>query len=346
MPAPAKTHRLLSRIGHLLAVAVAILTLAALPSAASAKDVSILPLGDSITAGNSYGGYRAKMAADLTAAGYTFHLLGSQIMPDGGQTAPSLRPPFDGLRHEGHGGWRIDQLDANLNGNTNVDAGGNGGYFITGGHGTGRPAIQPDVVLILAGINDINQYYGQKQAANQTMNAAELLPILQQRMTSLINNLHTLTPSSHLLLSNVIPYANGLLDDRVTGANTTQRQIWAAEDGVSPEQEYGVNHYVILFNRWLEDEFIPEQQALGVKVTLVDQYSNFILPNGSVRGWGPNPPDGYADYGLHPNQFGYDLMGATWAAAIDAVVPEPTVSVLLLGGMALMARRRRFTAAR
>jgi hypothetical protein len=99
--------------------------------------------------------------------------------------------------------------------------------------------------------------------------------------------------------------------------------------GVSPEQELGVNHYVILFNRWLKDEFAPQQKAGGVKITLVDQYQNFILPDGKVRGWGPKPGDGYADFRLHPNQFGYDLMGATWAKAIQAAsVPEPGSSTL------------------
>lgn len=165
---------------------------------------------------------------------------------------------------------------------------------------------------------------GQKEAAGQRMNSNELMPILQARMTSLVDNLHSLTPDSHILLRNVIPYANGLLKDTITGATTSQRQAWARLDGVSPEQELGVNHYVILFNRWLKEEFVPKQKAEGVKITLVDQYQNFILPNGKVRGWGTKPGDGYADFGLHPNQFGYDLMGATWAKAIQAVsVPEP-----------------------
>jgi lysophospholipase L1-like esterase len=287
---------------------------------ARGAEVSILPLGDSITDGNSYGGYRAKMASELTADGHVFHLLGSKTMQNNAQTAASLRPPYDGPRHEGHGGWRIDHLDGNLNAATNHDQDGNGGYFITGGNGTGRQAIHPDFVLVLAGINDINQHLGEKSNAGEQMNADELMPILKGRMASLIDNLSTLRPDSQILLSNVIPYANGLLDDRVMGATAAQRQIWAAEDGVSPEQELGVNHYVILFNKWLKDEFVPTQKEAGVKIELVDQYKNFILPNGSVRGWGPEAPDGYGDYGLHPNQFGHDLMGATWAEAIGEVL--------------------------
>ena len=291
----------------------------------NAAEFSVLPLGDSITAGNGYGGYRAQLGADLTSQGHTFHLLGSQVMEDGGETAASLRAPYDGLHHEGHGGWRIDQLDANLDGNPNTDGSSNGGYFITGGNSTGRAAIYPNYALVLAGINDVNQYFGQKADAGQVMDANELLPILQNRVTSLVDNLSTLRPDTHIMLSNVIPYANGLLSDQVTGATTAQRQIWGTEDGVSPEQELGVNHFVILYNKWLKDEFVPAQQQAGVNIQLVDQYKNFIMPDGSVRGWGPDEPNGYADYGLHPNQYGYDLMGSTWAAAINEHVVAQTV---------------------
>ncbi|WP_197528685.1 GDSL-type esterase/lipase family protein [Aeoliella mucimassa] len=292
---------------------------------ATAAEFSVLPLGDSITAGNGFGGYRAQLGTDLTSQGHTFHLLGSQVMQDGGETSAALRAPYDGLHHEGHGGWRIDQLDANLNGNTNADASTNGGYYITGGNGTGRDPIYPNYALVLAGINDVNQYFGQKSDAGQQMDADELLPILQGRVTSLVDNLSTLRPDTRIMLSNVIPYANGLLNDQVTGATTAQRQIWAAEDGVSAEQEHGVNHYVILYNKWLANEFVPAQQAAGVNIELVDQYQNFLMPDGSVRGWGPDEPNGYADYGLHPNQFGYDLMGATWAAAINQHLIAQTV---------------------
>jgi|GEM_PF-4537272 GDSL-like Lipase/Acylhydrolase. len=299
----------------LVSMGVALATLAT----ATAAEFSILPLGDSITDGNGYGGYRAKLMEDLTAAGHTVHMLGSQKMSED-QAAPSLLPPNDGLHHEGHGGWRIDQLDAQLDGNQNIDKGGNGGYFITGGHGTGRKAIQPDIILFLAGINDINQYFGTKEKAGEQMDAKELLPILQKRVTSLVQRLHKLTPRSHILMGTVIPYANGLLKEEVTGATQAQREAWAKEDGVTPDQELGVNHFVILYNKWLETEFIPAQRAKGVKISLVPLYSDFILPDGKVRGWGQEEPNGYADYGLHPNQFAYDLMGATWARAVLELV--------------------------
>lgn len=300
--------------------AVFVFSALCLAGSAAAAEFSVLPLGDSITDGNPYGGYRAKMVADLTGAGHTVHLLGSQTMADGDHVAASLRAPHDGRHHEGHGGWRIDQLDASLDGATHFDAGGHGGHFLTGGPGTGRTEIHPDMVLLLAGINDINQYYGAKEKAGEPMDAKELRPILQKRITSIVGRLHALRPRAQILLGTVIPYANGLLKEEITGATEARRKIWAKEDGVSPEQELGVNHFVLLHNRWLRDEFVPRQRARGVKITLVDQYRNFILVDGTVRGWGPDAPNGYGDFGLHPNQAGYDLMGATWAEAILEIV--------------------------
>lgn len=292
---------------------------ATLATSLGAAEFSLLPLGDSITDGNPSGGYRAKMMADLTAAGHTVHLLGSQTM-DPEKAAPSLRAPHDGLRHEGHGGWRIDQLDTHLDGNADVDASGHGGYFLTGGHGTGRKAIRPDFITLLAGINDVNQCFGSKEKAAERMDEAEILALLQERMRSLITRLHELSPESEILLGTVLPYANGLLNEQATGATAEQCRAWAKQDGVSPAQQAGVNHFVIVFNRWLAGSFVPEMQDAGVPITLVDQYRNFILDDGSVRGWGPEAPDGFGDYGLHPNPYGYGLMGETWARAIEKVL--------------------------
>jgi len=79
----------------------------------SAK-VNIMPLGDSITRGGSSGvvdpdffvSYRKALWDSLQAAGYEPDFVGS--LTDGSAT-----PGFD-PNHEGHGGWRADQIAANV----------------------------------------------------------------------------------------------------------------------------------------------------------------------------------------------------------------------------------------
>jgi len=72
---------------------------------ARADPVRIMPLGDSITQGGSIGGYRSDLGAKLRAGGRTIDFVGS--LADG----PGSMPDRD---HEGHPGWTIAQVDANV----------------------------------------------------------------------------------------------------------------------------------------------------------------------------------------------------------------------------------------
>ncbi|MEX0733343.1 MAG: GDSL-type esterase/lipase family protein [Steroidobacteraceae bacterium] len=96
----------------------------------------IFPLGDSITRGtNSHWTYRQNVAASLTGASCSFDMVGSQFGPDSG--------PGSGLLdrdHEGHGGFRTDQILAGL-----------AGWL---------PGNEPDWVLIHLGTNDVLQGTG------------------------------------------------------------------------------------------------------------------------------------------------------------------------------------------
>ena len=287
---------------------------------ARAETISVMPLGDSITAGTTPGGYRGPMVRKLTDTyGFTVTTIGTQ-------TDPSLKPGWQA--HEGHGGWRIDQLYDNLLGVNPVDASAHGGYWLNGGHGTGREAIHPQFITVMAGINDIDNFIGNDKSNPMSGRSDAILKTIEDRLTKLVTTLTTARPDATILLGGCIPYNNGLLDEHLTGTTAGNRDLWARQDGVSDKQELGVNHWVILFNKWIRDTYVPLLQKAGKKVYFVDLYADFILPDGSVRSWNNKPPEatdgpaGYGDYGLHPNAFGYRLIGDTLADAVHDHAPS------------------------
>ncbi|MBS2964878.1 GDSL family lipase, partial [Actinocrinis puniceicyclus] len=91
------------------ALAVATLTAGAamranVALAESNGGVRVMPLGDSITDGNQTpGGYRIGLWQRFVSAGYKVDFVGSLF------NGPSTLGDHD---HEGHSGWRIDQIDA------------------------------------------------------------------------------------------------------------------------------------------------------------------------------------------------------------------------------------------
>src|SRR4051812_4213000 len=77
-------------------------------SAESNGGVRVMPLGDSITEGTQVpGGYRIGLWQRLATGGYRIDFVGSQY------NGPTNLGDHD---HEGHPGWRIDQIDANITG--------------------------------------------------------------------------------------------------------------------------------------------------------------------------------------------------------------------------------------
>ena len=152
------THRLPAHCAALAAL------LFALSASAQPAPIRILPLGDSITYGSSSpGGYRAPLYQLLTNAGFVVDYIGTQT----GNPVASL-PDSD---HEGHGGWRIDQLDANIL-----------GWF--------GQLDDPDVILLLIGTNDYGQAYDADNATN--------------RLEALIVKMATNRPFAKIIVANLL----------------------------------------------------------------------------------------------------------------------------------------------
>lgn len=151
-------------------VAPAVITPAPTPTPGPNVTKKIMPLGDSITDGiPNPGGYRIKLWTNVENAGKKIDFVGS--MSNGPSTLPDKN-------HEGHSGWRIDQLDNNIN--------------------SWMDQYKPDIVLLHIGTNDITQNLDMNNAAN--------------RVGSLVDKILAKLPSGgKIFVAQVIPisYASG-----------------------------------------------------------------------------------------------------------------------------------------
>jgi lysophospholipase L1-like esterase len=163
------------RIGLAAAVVAAAVTVttflgAGPASAESNGGTRVMPLGDSITDGTQVpGGYRIGLWQRMAADGYRIDFVGSQY------NGPAALGDHD---HEGHPGWRIDQVDANITGWARTYA--------------------PRTVLLHLGTNDILQNYNVSGAPG--------------RLSALIDHVTAAAPTADVFVAQIIPIANSSQD--------------------------------------------------------------------------------------------------------------------------------------
>src|SRR4051795_5941571 len=128
--------------------------------------VRVMPLGDSITEGTPVpGGYRIGLWQRLAAGGYRTDFVGSQV------NGPAALGDHD---HEGHPGWRIDQIDATITG--------------------WLRASTPRTVLLHIGTNDVLQNYNLAGAPG--------------RLSALIDHITAAVPAADVFVATIIPLAS------------------------------------------------------------------------------------------------------------------------------------------
>lgn len=172
------------RVSRLVRIpgAVVVVLLALIASTKAPAQTRLLPLGDSIThGGQSHASWRYALWDSLRAGGYAVDFVGTQVEIFGGDPPnlawyPEYLGAFD-RDHEGHWGWRTDQIDAIVAG---VAA-----------------AAQPDVVLMHLGTNDVGQQ-GAAGVANADAN-----------LRSIIGRLRAERPDVRVLLAQVVPIGPG-----------------------------------------------------------------------------------------------------------------------------------------
>ena len=167
------------------------------PQLPQASSVKIMPLGDSITQGNtSHATYRYWLYRQMRYAGFNPDFTGSlqTHYAGGGQQGPPPYGHFD-PDHEGHWGWRVDMLLPNLE--------------------SWMRTQQPDIVLAHVGTNDIFQ----NQPNSQTISEIE----------HVIDTIRSEKPNVKIVLAELIPSSvqNSKFNDAIVDLNTRIRALAA-----------------------------------------------------------------------------------------------------------------------
>jgi lysophospholipase L1-like esterase len=180
-----------------------LLGLCVLSVGAARAQITILPLGDSITFGYNIdssatakgsAGYRYQLFEDLGASTSDVTFLGSQSDNGSASTGLPLLPSSE-TDNEGHNGYTIEGVDAELEGNGNTQSGrsdsNNGGYWLTSGSATGTP-LDPNVVLLDIGTNDATD--------------GESATTMESQLTTLLDHLKLDLPSTtQIFVGNLTP---------------------------------------------------------------------------------------------------------------------------------------------
>ncbi|MDR1135929.1 MAG: GDSL-type esterase/lipase family protein [Clostridiales Family XIII bacterium] len=158
----------------------------------TAPPLKILSLGSSETVGvgsgnrSDFAGYRGYLQEILDEASLYYDFLGSQQMGD---------PTHIDIDHEGHNGWRIDQIASSIK---------------------SLLASKPDVVLLQIGSNDCWQKYKLDQAA--------------EKYDKLINDIRAYAaPGVKIVISTVLESTDDEQAARVRTLNESIREIAAAQ---------------------------------------------------------------------------------------------------------------------
>ncbi|MER5199762.1 GDSL-type esterase/lipase family protein, partial [Streptomyces sp. NPDC002884] len=254
--------------------------------------IRVMPLGDSITTGvgsSDYSGYREKLyiSLDEDAEGKTdgkgVDFVGSQ---QGGDA-----PDID---HEGHSGWRIDQISDFAACRVNQ--------------------LRPTVVTLHAGTNDLNQFY---DTGNAPSRLSGLIDTIQKNSPGVTVVVATLVPTTKPEIQALItPYNKAITDmvnvrkgkgERVLVANMSALSTADLADKLHPN-DAGYAKMAVAFdsaieqatrNGWLNGPYPGAGDTVACKAAGFSEQGKIIsggaVPTARVEAADING-DGYADY--------------------------------------------------
>lgn len=213
----------LHRSSRTIQALLAYLILLALPSIDFAVALKIMPLGDSNTSGTYYarGAYRLQLWKDFGSDINQIEFVGSTGYP--------LPAELGSKWHEGHSGYTIAAATVGAGNITDNIARWLG------------PTMNPDIILMMIGTNDINYQFRVTEA-----------PARLDHLISLISDLNTgLKPNAYLVVASLPP-----INDAINNFRSTPT-------------DYSANDRVNAFNATLPS-IIAQHQALGERVYFAD----------------------------------------------------------------------------
>jgi lysophospholipase L1-like esterase len=159
----------------------------AIEVSAQATVTKVMPLGDSITDGyNIPGGYRIDLWSTFQQAGQFVDFVGSM------SNGPAS---LGDKHHEGHSGWRIEQINGSVSG------------WLSG--------AQPEIVLLMIGTNDMLQDYNVAGAP--------------ARLSALLDTITQQSPNTQVIVASLPPLSNAIANQRVLNFNDAIPDIVAAK---------------------------------------------------------------------------------------------------------------------
>ncbi len=181
-------------------------------------DLSILPLGDSITASSSsYLSYRYYLWTQLVADGTAFDFIGTEDTNRG--STPNW-PDFAGQQfdrdHEGHSGRRVDQINQTLPGWLN-------GYT-------------PDIALVHLGTNDLLQGQSASSTADELRTTIALLRQDNPDVTIFLAQILPIEPVS----ASTIDDYNNRVANLASELSTAQSRIIVVDQHTG----FSINHHL------------------------------------------------------------------------------------------------------
>jgi lysophospholipase L1-like esterase len=277
--------------------------------------ITIMPLGDSITAGYDgapMAGYRQFLFNDLTAQNIPIQYQGAYdpTLDHAGALGASAALTAIGQNQiTAFGGFTSRDILNNLNGDVpspNLPTTGSftdnhGGYWLTGGNGTGRSALSPNVVLYEIGSNDPIDAYTTPLTPSQT----------DADIAATLNWFAANRPTTVVLIASPPP---------------------AIANGSSPLYVQQIAAATPVESDWLKANITP---AAFPNARFVDEYDLFLNPDHSLN------TSLFSGDGVHPNDAGYAAIAGAFDSAIVSAVPEPSIMLLATAAIAVCFNRRR-----